>query len=73
MNTPLMYDHIWVDNAGVEHPCTVREANEDLVIRLEDPYDPGEIQITVPRNQVRPGPGLGLDEILDESWSWGSR
>jgi hypothetical protein len=47
------HQYIWVSAKHGEIPCTVRqEIGENYVIRLDDFYDLGEMEITVPSGQV---------------------
>jgi len=48
-----MYKYIWHTAEHGDVPCNVqREIGEQLVIRVPDPYDKGEVELTVHSSQV---------------------
>lgn len=50
---------IWKTEKHGELPCTYHGVADDgrVIIRLKDPYDPGQVEIKVPRAEV-----LGLEQ-----------
>lgn len=50
----MTYKCIWASPENGNVPCNVqREIGEQLVIRVPDPYDKGEVELTVDSSQVR--------------------
>jgi len=49
----MSYKCVWNSHEHGQIPCNVqREVGDQLVIRVPDPFDKGEVEITVPATEV---------------------
>lgn len=48
----MLSTFIW-NFGGKKIPCTIKSLNgKNAVIRVQDPYDPGEVEISVPFSEI---------------------